>query len=398
MDNNNLSLSDRLNQKAIPHSLVKSGGVIIIVGLLIGMLSYFISPTHTIFAGIMLFTYVASIGLGALFWVSVEYVASAVWSTPMRRVFEFISGVIPVLFLFAVPLFFSLHTVYEWSRDGIVKTDPVLLMKAPYLNVHGFILRTLFVLTIWSLFYFLIVRNSQKQDVIKDQNFTRRNVKLSAAFIPIFGLTITAFSIDWLMSLAPDWYSTIFGVYYFAGTALAGLAAATIFVVILNERSYFPVKLTYDHYYNLGGLLFAFSNFWAYIAFSQFMLIWYGNLPEETAWIAPRIHGGWLMVSVLLFFMHFIVPFFALITRSAKMNPGRLVFISFWILAAHAVDIYWIVMPTYSPSAVTFGMGEVSTLLIAAGVILVTFAMRARGISLMPVGDPKLKRGLEFHL
>jgi hypothetical protein len=398
LDNNNSFVSNDLNQKPIPLSLARSGGLMLIAGLLLGVLSYFISSNHIVFDGVMVFTYLASIGLGGLFWVSVEYVASAVWSTPMRRVFEFISSLIPVLFLLAVPLFFALRAAYEWTRDGIVKTDPALLMKAPYLNVPAFIFRTLFVLAIWSLFYVLIVRNSQRQDFSSDQILTRRNVKLSAAFIPIFGLTITAFSIDWLMSLAPDWYSTIFGVYYFSGTALSSMAAATIFVVTLNEKGYFPVKLSHDHYYNLGGLLFAFANFWAYIAFSQFMLIWYGNLPEETAWIAPRIHGSWLAISVVLFLMHFIVPFFALITRSAKMNPGRLVFISFWILAAHAVDIYWIVMPTYSPDKAVFGLGEVSALLIAAGVIIVTFAIKARGVNLVPIGDPKLKRGLEFHL
>ena len=254
------------------------------------------------------------------------------------------------------------------------------------------------VFLVWWLFYHLIIGNSKKQDNTHDQRLTTKNVKLSACFMPVFAFTLTIFSIDWLMSLTPDWFSTIFGVYLFAGSALSAMAFATLLVVKLNERNLFPVKLTHDHYYNLGAFLFAFVNFWAYIGFSQFILQWYGNLRAETLWYIPRMRGSWEIVSVILVLVHFVIPFFALITKPVKMNPHRLVFISAWLLAAHAIDIYWIVMPVYNPDQIVFALSEIAFMVLSIGIVLTVFAYKAKVNNMVPIGDPKLKRGLEFHI
>ncbi len=389
---------DNQKLKNTPASYSRLAWVLLILGIVLALVSFAIDSKHASFGLIMALTFVATVGIGALFWVAVEYLSSAVWSTAMRRPFEFISGVIPFLILLAMPLLFNMNTVFDWTHKALYKDDPTLLLKAPYLNVPFFIVRTIFVFLVWGIFYHLIIRNSRKQDSTHDQRLTTRNVKLSAGFMPLFGFTITVFSIDWLMSLKPDWFSTVFGVYIFSGAAVASMAIATLFTVDLNEKNLFPVKLTPDHYYNLGAFLFAFVNFWAYIGFSQFMLQWYGNLRAETSWYIPRMQGSWAVVSIILVLIHFVVPFFALITKPAKMNPRRLIFISVWLLAAHALDIYWIVMPVFNPDHAVFALSEVSFIVLSVGIVLTVFVFMAKRNNLVPIGDPKLKRSLEFHI
>ncbi len=389
---------DSKKLKNLPSSYAKVGWALLIVGLALTVLSLMMDPKHASFGLIMTLTYVAGIGIGGLFWVGVEYVSSAVWSTAMRRPFEFISGVIPFLIILALPLLFMMHSVFEWTHLSYFKDDPAMIVKAPYLNIPFFVVRTVLVLGIWALFYFLITGNSRKQDVTKDQLLTRKNVRLSAGFMPLFAITLTIFSIDWLMSLTPSWFSTIFAVYVFAGSVLAAMAMGTLIIVLLNEKDKFPVKLTPDHYYNLGAFLFAFTVFWAYIGFSQFMLQWYGNLREETLYYIPRMHGSWAAISIALALAQFLIPFFLLVTKPAKMDPRRLVFVSIWLLAAHALDIYWMVMPVYNPTGAVFGIAEIAFVVLSLGVILTAFAGKAKGENMIPIGDPKLQRGIEFHL
>jgi hypothetical protein len=216
--------------------------------------------------------------------------------------------------------------------------------------------------------------------------------------MPFFAITITFSAIDWLMSLEPHWFSTIFGVYYFSGTVLAALAATTIAAVLLNENGYLVKGLKTDHYYSLGALLFAFTNFWAYIAFSQFLLIWYANLPEETFWLLQRWEGSWVYFSIGLIIVHFVIPYFGLLSQPSKMDPKRLVVMSGVILFAHLYDIYWMAMPTFSKEGVVFGWMEFGFPLFAAGLIIIVFVLVSRGKNLVPVGDPKLKRGIDFRL
>jgi hypothetical protein len=396
-----MNISDQVDTnklKNLPASYSKTGWTLLFLGILFTIVSFLINSKHASFGLIMTLTFVATVGIGSLFWVGVEYVSSAVWSTAMRRPFEFIAGVIPFLIIIALPLLFNMHTVFEWTHKALYKDNPDLLLKAPYLNIPFFVVRTIVVFLAWWLFYYLIIGNSRKQDSTQDQRLTTKNVKLSAGFMPVYAITLTIFSIDWLMSLTPNWFSTIFGVYLFAGSALSAMAFVTLLIVKLNEKNLFPVKLTPDHYYNLGTFLFAFVNFWAYIGFSQFMLQWYGNLREETLWYIPRMHGSWAVVSIVVALTEFVIPFFMLVTKPAKMDPRRLVFISIWLLVAHAIDIYWMVMPVFNPGEAVFGLSEIAFMFLSVGIIITVFAYKAKGNNMVPIGDPKLQRGLEFHI
>ncbi len=387
-------------KKELPKSIEKIGYALLIIGGVLGILSYIIEPSRASFSYLTTYLFILSVGIGSLFLVALEYAAGAVWSVPFRRIGEFYSAIIPFLIILAVPLIFNLHDLFEWTNPAVVSTDKVLQSKVPYLNIPFLLIRTAGVLLIWMMFYSLIIRNSRKQDSLPDQNLTTKNIRTSVIFMPVFAFTISIIAIDWMMSIEPHWFSTIFGVYYFSGTVWCALAIVTFTAVKLKENGYLSDKIGDDHFYSLGTLMFAFTAFWGYIAFTQYMLIWYGDLPEETSWFFHRWDGGWKYASILLVITHFIVPFFALISSRAKTNKKRLKFISIWILICHLFDIYWMVMPGMQVDAggYYFSWSDLVFPIAAVGILIITFSMMAKKHNLIPVGDPKLNRAWNFHL
>jgi hypothetical protein len=383
-------------KKELPPKIKTIGLSLSVVGLLIVILSYLFDTTRSAYNNIIGLTFLISLGVGSMFLVALEYAAGAVWSTPFKRVTEFLAANIYLIPLLAIPLLLNVNNIFHWTHPD--PSDKVLVNKAPYLNINFFIARVVVFWLIWLIFYQFISRNSEKQDGNADQILTKTNIRLSVAFIPIFAITISFAAIDWLMSLEPKWFSTIFGVYYFSGTVLAALAAGTIFIVLLNERGYFVKNLSSDHYYSLGALLFAFTNFWAYIAFSQYLLIWYANLPEETFWFISRWHGSWKFVSIGLVLIHFIIPYFGLLSQPSKMNPKRLIVMASVILFAHYYDLYWMIMPSYCKEGVVIGWMELGFPLLIAGLVILVFTFKSKSQNLVPIGDPKLKRGIDFRL
>lgn len=386
-------------KKALPSSVASTGWAILIVGLLLGGVAFAMDPLRTQFTSIMLFMFVAGVGICALFMVAIEYIAGAVWSTPIRRIFELVASSVMFLPLFALPVIFSMGSIYEWTHMG---NDPILLRKAAYLNQPFFLVRLAVILGLWILFYKLFTGNSYKQDTTRDQALTAKNIKLSAIFIPVFGLSLTALSIDFLMSLEPHWFSTMFGVNFFAGSLVASLSIIAIAVIMLNENGYLAKGIVSDHYYSIGFGMFAGNVFWTYTAFSQGMLIWYANLPEETPWFIHRWENGWALITLSLLVIHFLVPLFGLIQRKNKRSPGRMLFMALWIIFAHMLDLYWIVMPAHSHAAEThgptLGLSELAAVAIAAGFMIVLISQQAKTKNLVAIGDPKLQRGLNFRL
>lgn len=393
-----MSESVEYKKKELPKKVQTIGLILLVVGLIAVTLGYITETTRAAFNNIIIFMFLTSIGVGSLFLVGIEYLSGAVWSTPFRRITEIFAAVIFVLPIVVLPLLINMGDLFHWMHPEIVEADKILKAKAPYLDVEFFIIRVIAFLLIWILFYFLITNNSRKQDYTKDQLLTKKNIKLSAVFIPFFAITITFSAIDWLMSLEPHWFSTIFGVYYFSGTIITALAASTIAIVLLNENGYLTIKIKSDSYYSLGALMFAFTNFWAYIAFSQFLLIWYANLPEETFWFLQRWEGNWKLISLGLIFIRFLIPYIGLLTQPSKMNPKRLLVISCWLLFAHLYDLYWLAMPNYSKEGFLLGWIELGFPLLAIGLIILVFNYFSKKYNLIPIGDPKLKRGIDFRL
>jgi hypothetical protein len=383
-------------KRPMPPSVVHLGWFLLAGGLIVFLGAYVTDARRAAFDNVILLLFLASLAAGSLFLVALEHLAGAVWSTPMRRLIEFLAGLTPLLPLVGLPLLFHLHDLFHWTHAEVVAGDQILQGKTAYLNVPFFVLRFFAVCLTWLLFFWLFTRNSLKQDRTGDQKLTTRNARLAAAFLPVFAITLTVTAVDWGMSLEPHWFSTIFGVYYFAGTALAAVALATLVVVYLLDAGYLP-PLRGDNLYSLGALMFAFVNFWAYIAFSQFLLLWYANLPEETFWFMHRWEHGWQVVSISLIVVHFAVPYFALLPQEAKMDRKRLKIMAIWILAARLVDLYWLIMPSFGDS-VTLGWQELGIPLVATGLVIVVLAWKMQRHNLVPVGDPKLSRGLDFRL
>jgi len=385
-------------KKQLPDSLTKTGGILLAMGVLILVMAFIFTPQRAFFDYLWIYLFLVSIGVGSLALVALEYLVGATWSTPFRRITEIMASMTPVLVLLAIPLFFGMHDLFHWTHTEVVENDAILQSKAPYLNVPFFIARTAFCLLLWVIFYFVITRNSEKQDIDGDPKYTKRNVTLSTLFAALFVITITITAIDWAMSLEPHWFSTIFGVYYFAGTVIAALAASTFASIKLKEGGYLDSHLSNDSFYSLGTLMFGFNVFWAYIAFSQFILIWYADLPEETFWMIHRWEGSWKFVSLALLFFHFVLPFLILVGRNAKTNLGLLKWMAPWMLFAHALDLYWLIFPTLFKGNASFGWQELSFPLIVIGITMIVFKVSANKKNLMAVKDPKMEMGLDFHL
>jgi hypothetical protein len=391
-----ISSSVEYQKKELPVKIKTIGLMLLLAGLVIVILGYLVNPDRAAYNNIIALAFLISIAVGSLFFTAIEFLAGAVWSTPFRRISEFLSSlvwVIPVLF---IPLLININSVFHWTHP--LPSEKSLIDKAPYLNVNFFVIRVLAFWLIWIIFYFFLSKNSRKQDFTKDQFLTRKNIKLSAVFMPFFAITISFTAIDWLMSTEPHWFSTIFGVYYFSGTVLTALSAVTIFVITLNTNEYLVKGISNDSYYSLGALLFAFTNFWAYIAFSQFLLIWYANLPEETFWFLARWEGNWKIFSIGLIVIHFLVPYIGLLTQPSKMNPKRLVVMAGWILFAHYYDLFWLVMPNFFKDGIPLNWIEFGFPIFISGLVILVFYYQSKKNNLVAIGDPKLKRGLDFRL
>ena len=229
-----------------------------------------------------------------------------------------------------------------------MKKTQIVEGKRPFLSKPWFYVLNIGCFLIWIAFYYWFRSNSRDQDKDGDQKYTQRNVIMSAPFMLVFAATLTIAAIYYMMSLEPHWFSTMFGIYYFAGTLVSAASILTIFVIVLHRNGYLHSYMKSDTYYSLGLMMFAFNVFWAYISFSQFMLIWYANLYEETMWFIYRYEGGWATVSWFLILFHFVIPFFCITVSGSENESRRLLIMAYWLLAAHILDLYWIIVPTYA--------------------------------------------------
>lgn len=335
------------------------------------------------------FSFWTTIVLGALFFVMLQHVTAAVWSVTARRAAEAVALTLPVLLLCFVPLIFGMHDLYHWTHEEAVASDRLLAWKAPYLNSTFFVIRAVVFFAVWIVLAWVLHRRSVRQDLDGDVAHTYALRKISAGGIFLFAFTATFAAFDWLMSLNPHWYSTIFGVYVFVGGFLAAMALLTLVFLMLRGQGLLEREVSIEHFHDLGRFLFAFTVFWAYIGGSQYYLIWYANIPEETLWFLARWEHGWKEVSLALIFLHFFTPFIVLAFYRVKRALGVLRVITLLILVMHYVDMFWLVMPTFGPG-VHFSWMHLTSLLGIGGLVLWLFWSRYTAHRAIPVGDPKL--------
>ena len=349
---------------------------------------------HAILSWLVVFAYYLSVSLGAIFFVMLHHLTGARWSVVLRRLAETLMMCLPFVLLMGVPLLFLLRTIYPWADPDVLATDALVRGKTAYLNPVFFTGRFIFYGVVWLGLARMLYRRSLTQDENYGAQMILSMRRISPLGLVLMALTISFFSFDWLMSLDPRWFSTIFGVYYFTGAFMAVLAALVLIAMLCEKAT--GGAITVEHYHDLGKLLFGFVIFWAYIAFSQLVLIWMGNIPEETQWFKMRWEGGWMAMSILLIVGHFILPFLILLPRTVKRFKPLLALVAFWMLWMHYIDIYWLVMPSVEPRGPAMGLADL--LLFAGGGCLVAafFVWRLNRHPVLPVGDPWLAESKTF--
>ena len=341
--------------------------------------------------------YLVGLGLAGVLFIAIQYVTGAGWCVAFRRVPEAMAGTLPAAALLVAAVLAGVSYIYPWTHGFGEHGGPALWFKEAWLSPLFFAARGVVYLLVWIAFAAAIVRTSRRQDDDRDVSHTRRNVRLSAAFLVVFGVTFWLASYDWLMSLEPHWYSTVFGVYQFAGVILSGLAMITILAIWLHRLGPLRDFLTAEHLHDLGKLLFAFSTFWMYIWFCQFMLIWYANIPEETSHFIIRLEGFWQPVFWLNILLNWAVPFLVLLHIPAKRSPGMLLKISWTILVGRWVDLYLMVAPPFAGENPVFGVWEVGIMAGAAGLFFLAAFRALRRAPAVPLGDPYLEESLSYH-
>ena len=355
------------------------------------------NPKQFFFSWLVSFLFFLSLALGALFFVLIQYAAQGGWGIVLRRIGETTFAMLPVMAVLFLPLLFGLHDLYEWSHAEAVAEDPLLQWKAPYLNVPFFLIRAALFFTIWSFIAVLYYRGSRGQDATGDPGISARLRRFAGPAIIVLALTQTFASVDWIMSLTPHWYSTMFGVYFFAGSFVGFIALLSVVAAAMRRAGLLDTVISPEHLHDVGKLLFAFTVFWTYIAFSQFFLIWYANLPEETTWYRARMEGSWMTVSIFLMAGHFAAPFFYLMGRTVKRNGATLAVGGAWLLGMHFLDLYWQVMPTLHPEGPRVSVLDVAAFVAVGGCFVAAASWLMRRQALVPLRDPRLAESLAFE-
>jgi hypothetical protein len=337
----------------------------------------------------------------------VGLVLCGAWGIVIRRIFEASSRTLPMLAILFVPIALGMHELYPWTHADHVLHDPVLQHKAPYLNTPFFLVRAVFYFASWIGLAWLLNRWSLEQDRGDVERATRRMQLLSGAGLVLYGLTITFASVDWVMSLNPHWFSTIFGFLFMGGQGLAGLAFTVVIAAVLARREPMQGVFRLDHFHDLGKLMLAFVMLWAYFNFSQYLIIYSGNLAEEIPYYIARTTNGWQYVALVLVVFHFALPFALLLSRDLKRNANRLILIAVSILVMRVLDLFFLISPEFAPSGANLHLVEgqetrlfVHWLDLAAvagigGVWLWLFLSRLGDRPLLPVRDPHLAEALE---
>ena len=338
--------------------------------------------------------YFISLSIGAISFLVIQYAAKVGTSVIVRRVAENIAASIFVFIPFLIMMFYGMDVIFKNWLPASASYDAA---NAWYLNKEFFLLRVLFYFLCLGVIAFIYIYKSRLQDKKESLQTTRFLQNLSYPTLFLLALVITFLSIDMLMSLDPHWYSTIFGFYFFAGSYLAFSAVLAIFSVLLSRAGVYNRIITRYHFHDLGKYVFAYTCFWAYCAFSQYLLIWYANIPEETMWYALRQSENWLQLSLLLIVAHFVLPFLFFLPESVKKNPKLLIIGSLWMLVIHFVDLYWILAPNFYKEMPVFDYKDVLVILGFLGLFLAVFGFFSRRSYMIPINDPWLNESLDFR-
>ncbi len=375
--------------------------LLIVLGIATLVAGIIITEQHTdsrLWANVLLNTvYFISIALCGVVFIALHILGDSGWQVSIQRIPEAISSFLPVgsIFMFVIlgGMMFNYHHLYHWVHPD--PHDEILQMKSVYLNVPFFTIRTVIYLAGWTAFAYLLRQTSVKEDTDKNVKYFNRSNVLAALFIVFFAITSSTSAWDWIMSLDPHWFSTLFGWYMFSGLLAGGTAVIILITLFLKSAGYLP-HVNNEHLHDLGKYLFGFSVFWAYLWFSQYMLIWYGNIPEETIYFIERLER-YQTFFFLNLGINFAFPLLALMTRNSKRIPLILVIVSLVVFAGHWLDFYLLVMPGTSELHTHLGLIEIGMTLGFVGIFLYTVFRALTRAALVPKNHPYLKESLDYH-
>lgn len=368
------------------------------VGLVASGVGYFLNAEQFFFSYLTSFIFFTSIALASLILVMVHHITGSSWGIVIRRIPESFASNIWIWAIFILPVLLGMGNLYHWTHTEAAMHDPVLSQKIGYLNVPFFVIRQFIYFAVWSFLGYKLHKVSVEVDQTNDWGLTQLLKKLSGAGIPLFGLTVAFASFDWLMTLDPHWYSTMFGIYFFAMSFQVLFPILILIVFWMHKKGLLENTIQKPHIYDLGGWFFAFSIFYAYIAFSQLLLIYYANIPEETIWFYHRLEGGYEYIGYSLILCRFIIPFFVLLNRDLKHRQKVLITVSVLVIFMHIAELYWIIMPNLHHH-MSLSWLDFATLIGLGGIFMGLFFQRFKKHKMIPVNDPKLEESLhkQYH-
>ena len=341
------------------------------------------------------FTFWLGISVGSLALLMLQHLTGGGWGLVIRRVLEAATGVLPLMAVLFIPVVLGAHKLYPWTNPERIANSPVLKGKIGYLNLSFFSLRAALYFAIWLTLAFFLNKWSLEQDGTADQDVTKRMRLLSGPGMVLFVFTVTFAAIDWYMSLEPEWSSTIYGFIFVAAWSMNALAFVIVAMATLSKHEPMNHIVAPLHFHDLGKLLLALVMLWAYFAFSQFLIIWSGNLPEEIGWYLVRTHGAWGAIILSVVILHFALPFLFLLSRRLKRDPNKLVFVAGLVLIMRLIDLLWMLGPAFTKEHFHVSWMDVVAPVAIGGLWLAMFALQLSKRSLIPINDPQYESVLE---
>ncbi len=349
-------------------------------------------------AYLVAYTFWAGLVLGSLALLMVQHLSGGAWGIVLRRPLEAAVRTLPIMAVLFIPIAIGMPSIYEWARPEALN-DPIIREKALYLNIPFFLVRQVLYFAIWTSIGLLLSKWSAEHDRTGDPALVRKLSILSGGGLLVYGLTVTFAMVDWTMSVNPHWFSTIWGMLYAVGQGLSALAFGITVLVLLAQAPPLDKVITEHHLHDLGKLLFAFLMLWAYLTFSQFLIIYVANLPEEIPHYLTRWDHGWQWVSYVIIVFHFILPYSLLLSRGLKRTPRKLQVIAIWIVCVRLIDYYWHVAPEFHhEGGLSISLLDVALPIALGGIFLSMFVSQLRSRPLLPLRDPGLEKALTHHV
>jgi hypothetical protein len=376
-------------------SLQRLALVVGVAGLALCAVGFAANRAHFFKAYLLAYVFWIGIALGSLAISMLHHLSGGAWGVVIRRVLEAASRTLPFMALLFLPIAFGVHELYLWANPEAVAKDAILQHKAAYLNVPFFIIRAAIYFVIWSALAYLLSKWSLEQEQRGETGQALRMQRLSGLGLVLYALTILFMSVDWIMSLDPHWFSTIYGILFMGGQGLSAFAFAIAVAVLLSRTEPMSRVIAPAHLHDLGKLMLAFVMLWAYFSFSQFLIIWSANLPEEIPWYLRRWGGGWQWVGLLLIFGHFVLPFVLLLSSDIKKSGRTLIGVAVTIILMRIVDLFWNIGPLHHEESFGATWLDAVAPVALGGIWLALFLWQLRTRPLLPMGEPYLAEALE---